>query len=283
MPTAYLASRSGNTDFVLSSVESTYSETTGWTNVYAYRGPVDGLNAALGALVSGYSKLTIVEDGAMRELTVVYGGGSSYDPDGTATTPADPISRVWTLQGNTLQKPLVEADFLRLAYVDPANPELTTRRLSAAVSVVKDAIALYKKAASEETTAGTADPATYRDMLVDDGYQRELFDRLVIDDDVFEMSQFVLQCVEEVTSATSIVNGYDFIDRLLTTATLKAVEPTLDAATLVGVDRIESDYGPVYWKKQAPTLNSTFGGKVELSRSYWGYRSFDSWRYGAAL
>jgi hypothetical protein len=281
MATPY-ATASGVAGFELSEIKSTFNTQTGWTNRYVYQGPSDALMAFLATIAIGYTSIDIEEQGPHRTVTLIYGGGLTYDPTGTVVTPADPISRVWTVAGNTLQKSLTEADFLRLAYRDPDNPnnyDLTAQRLAAAVTIVKEAIAKYRKAVNESEDIGTVLPSTYRALLNDDGYQRQLFDRLVIDDEIFETSQFVIQCVEEVTTASSIRNSYSGVDLLFTTSQLKVMEPTIDAASLISVDSIENEYGPVYWKKQAPTLSSSFGGKVELSRSYWGYRAYDEWRY----
>lgn len=285
MPTPY-ASRDGTTGFILQSVNSVFSTQSGWTHTYVYSGPVDGLAAFLAAIAAGYSKIEIDEEGPQRSVTLTYGGGDSYDPEGTSTTPADPISRVFTMQGNAVQKPITEADFLQIAYRDPSDPfnsTLTAKRLAAAVSVVKDAIVMYRKAAEDAADVGTVLPETYRDMLFDDGYQRELFDRLIIDDDMFETSQFVLQVVEEVSTGTAVRAQYDYVDRLLSTSALKTVETFLDAATVIAIDALESTQGPIYWKYQAPTVTSTLGGKVEVTRSYWAYKAFDAWRYGALI
>ena len=244
---------------------------------------MDGLSALLAGIATGYTKIEIDEEGPSRNVTLTYGGGESYDPEGTATTPADPISRVFTMQGNAVQKPITEADFLQIAYRDPTDPfnsTLTAKRLANAVSVVKDAIVLYRKAAEDAADVGTVTPETYRDMLVDDGYQRQLFDRLVIDDDMYETSQFVLQVVEEVSTGTAVRAQYDYVDRLMSTSALKVIEATLDAATVIAIDTLESSQGPIYWKYQAPTVTSTLGGKVEVTRSYWAYKAYDAWRYG---
>lgn len=285
MATPY-ASRDGTTGFTLQSVNSVFSTQSGWTNTYLYSGPVDGLSAFLASIATGYTKIEIDEEGPSRNVTLTYGGGDSYDPEGTATTPADPISRVFTMQGNAVQKPITEADFLVNAYKDPSDPlnsTLTAKRLANAVSVVKDAIVRYRKAVDDAADVGTVTPETYRNMLVDDGYQRQLFDRLVIDDDMYETSQFVLQVVEEVSTGTAVRAQYDYVDRILTTEFLKDTEPSLDAATIIAIDTLESNQGPIYWKYQAPTVTSTLNGKVEVTRSYWAYKAFDSWRYGAAL
>lgn len=282
MATPY-ASRDGTTGFTLQSVNSVFSTQSGWTNTYLYSGPVDGLAAFLASIATGYTKIEIDEEGPSRNVTLTYGGGESYDPEGTATTPADPISRVFTMQGNAVQKPITEADFLQIAYRDPTDPfnsTLTAKRLANAVSVVKDAIVLYRKAAEDAADVGTVTPETYRDMLVDDGYQRQLFDRLVIDDDMYETSQFVLQVVEEVSTGTAVRAQYDYVDRLMSTSALKVIEATLDAATVIAIDTLESSQGPIYWKYQAPTVTSTLGGKVEVTRSYWAYKAYDAWRYG---
>lgn len=285
MATPY-ASRDGTTGFTLQSVNSVFSTQSGWTNVYLYSGPVDGLATFLASIATGYTKIEIAEEGPQRTVTLTYGGGESYDPEGTVTTPADPISRTFTMQGNAVQKPITEADFLQIAYRDPSDPfnsALTAKRLANAVSVVKDAIVMYRKAAEDAADIGTVTPETYRDMLFDDGYQRQLFDRLIIDDDMFETSQFVLTVVEEVSTGTAVRAQYDYVDRLMTTAFLKGIEDFLDAATIIAIDTLESSQGPIYWKYQAPTVTSTLGGKVEVTRSYWAYKAFDSWRYGAAL
>ena len=285
MATPY-ASRDGTTGFTLQSVNSVFSTQSGWTNTYLYSGPVDGLSAFLASIATGYTKIEIAEEGPSRNVTLTYGGGESYDPEGTVTTPADPISRVFTMQGNSVQKPITEADFLQIAYRDPSDPfnsTLTATRLANAVAVVKDAIVMYRKAAEDAADVGTVTPETYRDMLFDDGYQRQLFDRLVIDDDMFETSQYVLSVVEEVSTGTAVRAQYNYVDRLMTTGFLKATEPFLDAATIIAIDALESTQGPIYWKYQAPTVTSTLGGKVEVTRSYWAYKAFDSWRYGAAL
>lgn len=285
MATPY-ASRDGTTGFTLQSVNSVFSTQSGWTHTYLYSGPVDGLSAFLASIATGYTKIEISEEGPSRDVTLTYGGGDSYDPETSSTTPADPISRTFTMQGNAVQKPITEADFLRNAYRDPnqlLNSKLTAKRLANAVSVVKDAIVLYRKAVDDAADVGTVTPETYRDMLVDDGYQRELFDRLVIDDDMYETSQFVLQVVEEVTTGTAVRAQYDYVDRLMTTAFLKSIETYLDAATIIAIDTLESSQGPIYWKYQAPTVTSTLGGKVEVNRSYWAYKAFDVWRYGKTL
>ena len=282
MATPY-ASRDGTTGFTLQSVNSVFSTQSGWTNTYLYSGPVDGLSAFLASIATGYTKIEIDEEGPSRNVTLTYGGGESYDPEGTVTTPADPISRTFTMQGNAVQKPITEADFLVNAYKDPSDPlnsTLTAKRLANAVSVVKDAIVRYRKAVDDASDVGTVTPETYRDMLVDDGYQRQLFDRLVIDDDMYETSQFVLQVVEEVSTGTAVRAQYDYVDRLMSTSALKVIEATLDAATVIAIDTLESSQGPIYWKYQAPTVTSTLGGKVEVTRSYWAYKAYDAWRYG---
>lgn len=282
MATPY-ASRDGTTGFTLQSVNSVFSTQSGWTNTYLYSGPVDGLSAFLASIATGYTKIEIDEEGPSRNVTLTYGGGESYDPEGTATTPADPISRTFTMQGNAVQKPITEADFLVNAYKDPSDPlnsTLTAKRLANAVSVVKDAIVRYRKAVDDAADVGTVTPETYRNMLVDDGYQRQLFDRLVIDDDMYETSQFVLQVVEEVSTGTAVRAQYDYVDRLMSTSALKVIEATLDAATVIAIDTLESSQGPIYWKYQAPTVTSTLGGKVEVTRSYWAYKAYDAWRYG---
>ena len=285
MATPY-ASRDGTTGFTLQSVNSVFSTQSGWTNTYLYTGPVDGLSAFLSSIATGYTKIEIAEDGPSRNVTLTYGGGESYDPEGTVTTPADPISRVFTMQGNSVQKPITEADFLQIAYRDPSDPfnsTLNATRLANAVAVVKAAIVMYRKAAENAADVGTVIPETYRDMLFDDGYQRQLFDRLVIDDDMYETSQFVLSVVEEVTTGTAVRAQYDYVDRLMSTEFMKLTEPTLDSATIIAIDALEASQGPMYWKYQAPTVTSTLGGKVEVTRAYWAYKAYDSWRYGDLL
>jgi len=281
MPTAYLATRSGTTEFVRQSFTSTYSQQTGWTNVFVNVGPADGLVAFLTTVSPAVTKIEISEEGAMRIVTTTIGGGDEYNPDGTITVPADPISRVWTLAANSVQKPLVEADFLLKYYG-------TATLLSRAISRVKSQIAKYRAAVAAVAAEGLPGgasvlPENYRNELVNTVMEQPLFDRLVVDDDIFETSQFVLQVVEEVSQSSVLTASYANVNRLFTTAALKVAEPTLDSATLIAIDEIDSVPNPMYWKKQGPTVTSTLGGKVEMTRSYYGYQAYDSWRYGALI
>lgn len=277
MATPY-AARDGTTGFTLQSVNSTFSAQSGWTNTYLYSGPVDGLAAFLASIATGYTKIDIAEEGPSRNVTLTYGGGESYDPD--VINPPDVLSRVWTVQANSVQGPIVESDFFREFYKDPVTLIVDQTQMAEDVAYVKSLIKEYRK---ELETATDPSPITvFRDGLEED-FLKELFDRLVIDDDVYETSQFVITCTETLHNASVLRGQYSFINEVMNTALLKQIENTLDAATIISIDSIESEHGPMYWKYHAPTIVSTLGGKVETSRTYYGYKSYDSWRYGALL
>jgi hypothetical protein len=281
MATPY-ASRDGTTGFNLQSVNSVFATQSGWTNVYVYVGPVDGLSAFLATIAQGYTKIEIAEEGPQRSVTLTYGGGESYDPEGTVTTPPDPISRVFTMQGNAVQKPFLESDQVRALFTSAFTGTFSSQAFAEEVAKIQAQMRAYRKAVDDADDVTTVLLETYRNAL-DSDWSKQAFDRLIIDDDMFETSQFVLTVVEEVSNGTAVRAQYDYVDRLMTTAFLKGVESFLDAATIIAIDTLESSQGPIFWKYQAPTVTSTLGGKVEVTRSYWAYKAYDAWRYGNAL
>ena len=281
------ASRDGTTGFTLQSVNSVFSANSGWTNSYQYAGPVDGLAAFLASIATGYTKIDIAEEGPMRIVSITYAAGETYDPD-TITPSVDVISRVWTVQANQVQGPIIESDFFREFYKDSVTGEVDQTQMAEDIAYVKSLIKEYRN--ELETAADPSPISVFRDGLEEpiingspNDFLKQLFDRLVIDDEVYETSQLVIACTEELNRSSEIRGQYLYINRIMTTAFLKSIESTLDAASILAIDALEEEHGPMYWKYQAPTLTSTLGGKVEIQRSYLGYKSYDHWRYGALL
>ncbi len=266
--------------------EREYNVGQGWMITRFYEGPSE-LEDAFIATIPWATKITTRKDGLLVKVSASYEsktGNPSEDPN---TGAADPIFDGWTLTGNTLQMSLVSM------------PKIGLRMLTSNIAKVFAQVRAWQKKVDDTTDPTTLNLDTFRDALVlshppgvgDPGNSNEtfdgriLFEELVLDRNEIEVVQPVLRHVQVVTATSQVKASATNVQRAYTWNALKAAEPTLPSAIIIGVETLEEMNSLLDWKwqKRCPTVDVQADGKRSITQEYWAWEAFDTWRYGSII
>jgi hypothetical protein len=88
---------------------------------------------------------------------------------------------------------------------------------------------------------------------------------------LISVSRQVLQKMETVTAASTIVASHAYVDRWITFDKLVDSEPTLDNPTLQEIAMLSlSGLEGLIWRKASPTVVSASGSDIQISQEYHG-------------
>jgi hypothetical protein len=274
----------GTNAYVEQPARKRWSSQSGWLLVRTWVGPKASLSTFLsGTLPSGYSDLDMNDGVATCTVSASYSTtAGSGDP-----VNADPITRVWTLQGNDVEKHIFEhPSFAGLIWRDPVWPTA----IEARVRAYKGQLEMVEKGRQNQGVSLTANytlsqsrPSELNPPYPNDATLQALaisLTKLMIRNiDTVPQSQYVLRKTETVTNATQLAVSHTYVTRFYTYNSLVATETTLPAAALLGLSGLQS----LYWLKKTPTVEYTQQGRFTLAQEYWGAVTFETLIYGAAL
>lgn len=251
----------GTSDFIEQPPKRRFRSGTGWSRVRIWRGPKnkcdDFLNAqiAIGGVLLGALNLEVEEEA--EGYAIVTADFAVEGATGTqSTTPADPISRKWTLQGNDVQ-----ASVWALPWVQRL---LRTKSAGDLSEISK----LMEQGLTEGKTFSFADVE-----------MEMLFILLASKEESFDISQQVLRKVETVSVLSSIKAAHQGVNRIYLYDQLIAAEPTLDAAALIDAAGLK-DYA---WKKGTPTVDEVSRGQYQITQEYLAVQEADPWIYKGSI
>lgn len=264
--------------------ESEWTSTTGaWSRVVNFAGPLAKLNEFAETLKAyGAQTISCKKDGEVINIRATWPSASTPDgdPQDIDSTAKDPVFTAWTLTGNTQQLPLAQMPNVGGDGVDE-NTGIGLALMGQVLAQVRK----YKIAAdSDDSTVPDIDTYALRITGLDPtatAYARLFFAELVKGNDEWEFIQPVIRKVQIVTAASQVQANWANIGRAYTWEALKAAEPDLDGAVIIGVEQLEEinievDY---VWQKRSPQLDVGHDGKRTITIEYWAWEAFSVWRY----
>jgi hypothetical protein len=265
----------------------------GWTLVRSWRGAKSKCPAFLTAGVQAGGLLVNATDLEVREdldgmailsadFAVVDGTGSQAIP-----TAADPISRVWKLDGNDLEiSPFALPDVQ--AVLAKFTQATTRARLIADIRALVDGQRTIEDE-NKQVVDLTADfiigsiTGTPGIGTADLTVLQKLIDAMASGIDAFPVSQYVLRKTETVAvSVTTARASHERVGKLLTYQTLNQLEPTLandPTALLIQA----ADLDKFFWQKRRPLTDPASRGQWQIVQEYWAFEAFNKFVYGEAV
>lgn len=262
----------GNVNFVELTTQRRYNLNTGWSLVRRWRGAKQLLSTFLGNQVpAGYANLEIEEEGAIAMVTATYA-----TEDNNNENKPDVISRVWTLVGNDIQRPLAELPkYAELTFKDPELLIKINAAIDAFQSELQEAISKKQSIAS----IAFVPPPVNNGTPLDNQMAIELAQLIRREFQTFDDSQYVLRKTETVYGSSSVRPAHVNVRRYLTYASLLASEPTLPSAALIDASNLQG----LYWLKRTPTVEQTNRGQFQITQEYWGTDRFEIPIYQTAI
>lgn len=197
------------------------------------------------------------DEGGYHILSVWYGATETQPPD-------VPLSDIWSLEGNQLEKSLWELDKVQDQFDGWSTADI--------VALKADVEQVLAGSGAVADILGGLPPGT--DATVIEGLIKALARGI----ESKSISQFVLKRVLTVVSTTSIKPAYDGVNKVITTANLEAgVDPGAPSipSTLLFV------LPDGYWLKQAPTVTRKTSTTWELTQEWWHADKYDTFVYEA--
>lgn len=265
--------------FTLRRVDKEWEVSSGiWVNNYIYHGPSDQTDSFI-ASVALPNRIRVSEDGPVTQVTLTYPAtGSGANP---GDSQPDPLFVGWTCTGNHQQLPLGSLPKIQ------AMPYLLTAKVIALVRKYRNAV---DDADDADGVQEVPDINSFIDQITDpnpthQGNARIMFMELYHDRDEFDFVQPVLRKVMSLTAASQVKASFEKCGRAYTWTQLKALEPTLPTAIILGIEELETlnTSNVFHWQKRAPTIEIENTGRRIVSQEYWGWEAFDQWRYGAII
>lgn len=274
-----MATHAGETNYTEQPSGRRFRPETGWTRVRVWKGAKSKLETFLNnELPTGV--LYVDVDESVDGYCMVK-GDYSFDPaSGSTTAPADPVSRVWTLQGNDIEVtpwalPKMQSELAKIT-----NVELRAR-------IVARIEALIRGETQFRDETGKLTPLTLTNILsdtfayaIDPQVFIDVVDAMASGIEAFPVSQYVLRKVETVVAASQLKVSHENTGRMLTYGRLIADEPTLPSAILIEPGGLQADH---FFLKRTPTVDQMNHGQWQLTQEYWAFKSFNKIVYGAAL
>ncbi len=254
----------GNVNFVELTTQRRYNLNSGWSLVRRWRGAKQLLNTFLGSqLPAGYANLEIEEEGAIAMVTATYA-----TEDNNNENKPDVISRVWTLVGNDIQKPVFE--LRKFADLTKNDPGLLVRINAALDQYQED---LREKIKNGESTAGFKfiPPPVFNGTPQENQLAASLAELMQRDIQTYDDSQYVLRKTETVYGSSSVRPAHTHVGRFFNYGSLLASEPTLPAAALIDASNLQS----LFWLKRTPTVEQTNRGQFQITQEYWGAARYE--------
>jgi len=283
----------GNLEMTEQSTRRRFRMGMGWTLVRSWRGAKSKCAAFLTAGVQAGGVLAYATDLEVQEdldgMAIVSADFAVVDGTGSQPTPtaADPISRVWKLDGNDIEiTPFALPEVQRVL---AKFTQATTRAL-----LIADIRALVD--GQRTTTDENGDTVTLdSDYIIGSitGTQginfadltvlQNLIDAMASGVDSFPVSQYVLRKTETVAvSVTTARASHDRVGKMLTYQTLNTLEPTLandPTALLIDASGIKD----FFYLKRRPLTDPVNRGQWQIVQEYWAFEAFNKFVYGEAV
>ncbi len=300
----YAAGAADAYGFVEGAEDPRYRQDTGWTRGRTFRGPKENLSGFLTTVHPAVTEITITYEGPVAVVAILYASNSgTNDEDIGSITAKDPILDAWSIGGNIHNLPLLTHP--KYSSVEPTirNPYSLGQM---AVGELLYILRIYRKRmADSEEYGGVEDLETFTNANVlaipgQDPYfagafgdtsadrlwrRRWLFKELALERDEWEFAQPVIRKVTVLRSNSATQASFASTGRAYSWPSLKAAEPTLDTALVIGIDTLETMNGDDswVWQKRFPSVDISSDGKRVLTQEYWGWQAFDEVRYGLIL
>lgn len=227
-------------------------------------------------------------------VTVTYPG---VVVEGEIPNPASPdyglFSRVWTLDYEDDQVPLIAG--VRATELFDYDRDWPTR-ISTAATRFRSLWSAYLAAEATASGSGTK-PNRVSDWhpvvqipgsgTAPSGVGRNaiavwLFDRLCADEEATDrIERPILRKVETVANVSNVIADNRDAGRVFRYSTLLNRETTLDAATLLNLARLHTEFP--YWKKGRPVMSTAQYGRFDIQQTYTGIADYDGIQWRAAL
>ena len=286
----------GNLEMTEQSTRRRFRMGMGWTLVRSWRGAKSKCAAFLTAGVQAGGVLAYATDLEVQEdldgMAVVSADFAVVDGTGTQPTPtaADPISRVWQLDGNDIEiSPIAlpQAQIQLSKITDPTVRALFIADIRALVEGQREIMIDGERI--NLTTELLLEPLKSQWPAVDTAVLRDLIDAMASGIDSFPVSHYVLRKTETVAvSVTTARASHDRVGKMLTYQTLNTLEPTLandPTAILIDAARLNSPgtNKDFFWQKRRPLTSPATRGQWQIVQEYWAFEAFNKFVYGEAV
>lgn len=237
-----------------------------------WHGATSQKDSFLLTIPGGWTDRSIEEDGDWTSIEVTYG----IDPRSGSTSPtiADPITRIWTLQGTDEQIPLRDMPEI-VAIIN------TLRDVAKGGSdpTGNDAVVGFWKTFDEAKEDGTLpSKVPWNNDTMDELYTRELTGQTSK-----LYARWILAKNQTVVGTSMVRASHQNVGRLYTYSALLSSEPTLQSeAPLLDLNSL-NQATKLYWRKLPPSVQPLARGEYQITQSYESFEEFDRWVYKSEI
>lgn len=193
------------------------------------------------------------DEGGYNTIRVWYGAIETQNPD-------EPLSDLWSLDGNQIDKSL-----WNIAKVKDTLANLSVSDVSKVKKDVEDVVSGEADFTADDILNGL--PLTVDKKIISD-----LISALCRGEESKPISQYVLRRVRTVPFNTNIKPNYTGVNKIITTASLKAAGDP-GAKSIPGTLLFELPEG--FWAKQTPTVRQVTSTTWEITEEWWFAERYD--------